>query len=457
MRNFPAAVGVALGVASAVVGIPEVLPFLPLRPWHVAMGAALVIALAAVRARRAVWPRPLVMDWLFLAFIALSIVVGFFNSRDLGEPFGLSAAVFPVYPLVGYVAVRMTIRHRTDALVLLKWFTVPVIPSAAVALVQQVSSGASLTILSISPSEDLSRRIADGETSRATALVGNWIGAGMYFNAVLAAACCIVIGTSRNRRIGRLTWVSAGLAIAGAAATATISVIATSAVLVAVTVAVERKRSLPYLGSATVVAGVVTVLFSRGALQSRVEQQRTPNVPAAGVADGAVGGAADGAVGGAADPGVPALAESSKLPSTLAYRIEVWSEQTFPAIRERPWTGWGADVVNSANRPTTLIWDSAESQWFGVALWFGIPIAIFYCAVIAVIGITMWRARTKMTSPIVAFFALSVVNAFIVPAFSNRGLPVPLWALMGIVVALAHHRSATSSRRADQTSVRSSP
>ena len=438
MRAVPAVTGVLLGGAAATVGIPGFLPGLPVRPWQLLAALAFALAITTARRRGVTRPRILVMDWLFVAFVLLTVVVEAFNSRDLGTGFDLSVVVYPLYPLVGYSAARFTVRHRTDAVVLFRWFALPVVPSGLAAVAQHVSDRLGRVVLNIAPSPNLEALVAKDDSVRATAFVGNWIGAGMYFSAALAAVCCVVVGTPKTRRIGVSVWVAGVSSIVGAVATATISVFVMTVFILGTTVIVGRGRALRFVGSAGSVAAVVAFVVTRRAVESRVEQQTA--LPYSDEA---------------AETVEATTGTTWRLPSTLAYRVDVWTEQTLPAIGSRPWTGWGAGVLESPARPAMLIWGSAESEWFAVALWFGLPMAAFFVVVLGAIGVFLWRSRSSVSAPIMAMFVAGLISAFIVPAFHNEGLPVAFWALLGVVVSLHASRPAGAEGRTRATVVRS--
>ncbi|KIQ17602.1 O-antigen ligase family protein [Rhodococcus sp. MEB064] len=429
MKNAPAVVGLLLGTASAAVGVRSIVPGIPLRPWHILVFAALVLAWTAHSRRTTPRIRPLLSDVALLAFVGLSVAVELWNVATSDIQASITNAIYPLYFLVGYAAVRLVVRHRTDAMALLVAFTIPVVPSAVAALAQLASRDLARLVLTVAPAGGLSDRIDDGRTLRSTAFIGHWTGAGMYFCAILAAVGCVLLMRPRRRSALVMVWTAAVAAIAGALASATISVIATAAALCLVTAVAGGWRPLVFLSTSGIVAGALSFVLTRPVLQARVDQQTTPARTSSGPPTGPV-----------ADPG------SSWIPSTLAYRYRVWTEQTLPAIADRPVTGWGADVFGSSARPPVLAWGSAESQWLGVALSFGVPAMVVFVLVIAAIASVLYRSASRMSAPVMTLFACSVASAFIVPVFTNRGLPVPFWILLGVVVALSPVRHAQRER-----------
>ena len=137
------------------------------------------------------------------------------------------------------------------------------------------------------------------------------------------------------------------------------------------------------------------------------------------------------------------------MPNTIAYRWKIWTQQTIPTLEERSWTGWGSSVYTGSWRPRQLVWGSPESQWFGAAVTAGVIVA-------CLLGLTLlvalryvlngaFKAPGRWKLPIAALLISALVASLTVPAFTNRGLPVGLWVLFGVVLALD---AAFDSRKA---------
>ena len=417
VKSVPATVGLLLGVASTTVGIGPVLPVLPIRPWHACVVVALVVAVATAGTRGVTRPRVLASDVGLVALVGVCVVIEQVNSWGLAIPADFGSAVYPAYFLVGYAATRLTVRDDDDAGRFLTPFVLPVVIAAAVSVGQLRSREFAERVLAIAPSEGLTQRLGEDTELRATALIGHWTGAGMYFCAmVTACVCALLLGQTTGRR-GALVWVALVAGVVGSYAAATLSVLATAVAVLVVTVVVGTTRVRVLVVAAGMVSGAIAYVVAGRALDARVNEQIDPSRTRP------------------TGPGTPPPPpDTSWIPSTLSYRWRIWTEQTVPAIVERPLTGWGGAVFDSPATPDFVRWRSAESQWLATALSFGIPAALVVVALLVSIGLLL-RARSRIRAPMIALFAMSVLTAFTVPVFTNRGLPVPFWILLGLVAA----------------------
>lgn len=255
------------------------------------------------------------------------------------------------------------------------------------------------------------------ELFRATGLIGHWTGLGGYLIVVVSAACCIMIIHAHDGR-GSTVFTSAVLvfAFAGLVSTFTFSVIATGAVILAASAYWAGKGALSK-ASIVVLAAAIFSLFWQS-VSTRLDQQ--------------FGG------GTRIVDGIPAW-----LPSTVHYRVHIWTSETFPAIAQRPLTGWGSGVYESSDPgrayPAPLTWPSAESQWLSILIHHG---SIAFVAFVFLIGSTckqIWRCVRVATwvRPFGLLMALSILASFTVPMFTNRGFPALFWPVIGAAVSAA--------------------
>ncbi|WP_147283506.1 O-antigen ligase family protein [Rhodococcus sp. AG1013] len=404
-------VGLLLGVAAAVPGVPALVPVLGIRPWHMLVAVAILVA--CTQAASAAVPRLRItsLDIVVLLYTLASVLAEYTNSGDLGYGFDLVGAVTPLFYLVGYIAARLVIDSRQSARAFLTSFAVPAIPAGILSVLQLGSPAFSLMVLKIAPGPGLSERIVDGRLIRATGLVGHWTGLGFYFCTALAACCSAVLLAERGQRRFTLPLAAALFASAfGALASLTLSVLATVAVIVLVTLFVMGIRISRVVGLGAVV--LLGYMQFGSYLDERFTQQtayRPEYLP-------------------------------GWVPNTIAYRWKIWTQQTIPAIEDRFWTGWGSSVYTGHWRPSQLVWGSPESQWFGTAVASGVIVAVLLGLTLLVAlryvlrGTAERRARWKL--PIGALVVSALVASLTVPAFTNRGLPIGLWVLFGVVLAL---------------------
>lgn len=415
-------VGVLLGLAAAVPGVPPLLPMFGIRPWHMLVAAALVLALVRCARGTASNLRISGLDVALAVYVVAAALVEYTNAGDLGFAFDALGAVTPLFYVVGYLAARLIIASRDDARVFLTAFALPAFPVGVLSVLQLGSPSFSLLVLKIAPGPGLSERIVDGRLIRATGLVGHWTGLGFYFCTALAAACAalLLVAPGRKRLTLPLTVGLAGSAF-GALSSLTISVLATVCLIGLVTLIVVGIR----VGRVLALGAVALVLYLQFGdyLGERFTQQsayRPEYLPA-------------------------------WVPNTIAYRWKIWTEQTIPVIADRPWTGWGTSLYTGTWRPRGLVWGSPESQWFGMAIASGIVVTVLFGVVLlaalvfAMSGIRSTAGRWK--APIATLLVAAIIASLTVPAFTNRGLPIGLWVLFGVILAVrdASHRAKASA------------
>ncbi len=402
-------VGALSGLSASVVGVPSVIPSVGLRPWHILAIAALFVAVGASKNS----PGILRLSWLdlsLLGYAAVCILAEIYNASELEYPIDVGTVLSPLYYLIGYYAARITIESRVSAGVFLGAFAAVSIPMSVVSLGQLGSAEVSRAVLAIAPGPGLEARIEDGRLIRATGFVGHWTGLGFYFCACLAAAC---MATLLLAPTGRIPWILKGaivFAFLGALSSLTLSVL-TTAILIILGLLAVRGLKVSTLWSVGAVTVIAYLKFGEY-FEDRIDQQTAARLEY-----------------------LP-----SWVPNTLAYRWRIWTEQTIPVIQERLLTGWGSNLYSGRDRPRILVWHSPESQWFGSAISYGI-IGAVSLAMVLVATIYYFAYRVRMVEhryklPGLMLIVGSTVASFTVPVFTNRGFPVALWMLLGVIVSV---------------------
>lgn len=410
-QGVAATVGVLLGLAAAVPGVVSFIPAFGIRPWHILVCGALALALASTPGTVLRRVKITSLDVAVVLYACAYVLVEYSNSIELGFRLDLVAALSPLFFLIGFYAARTAVCSVETARRLLIGFALPAVPAAVVAVLQLGSPAFSAAVLRVAPGPGLEARLADGRLIRATGLVGHWTGSGFYFCTALAAACtALLLCKRRGLRPPPVVMISLVAAVFGAVSSLTITVVLTALAVVIMTLVVVGVRA----GRIAAVLGLIGVVYFQfgSYLSERVEQQtayRSEYVPA-------------------------------WVPNTIAYRWKIWTEQTIPVIRERPWSGWGTNVYNSADRPRQLAWGSAESQWFGGAISSGIVVTALLAVTLLAALILVARGSTKQNGrwklPMLGLLVSTLLASFTVPLFTNRGLPIGVWVLFGVVLAL---------------------
>lgn len=404
-------VGLLLGLAAATTGVASFVPMFGVRPWHIFAGLALAIAVFSAPAGTVRSLKIGLLDLSFGLFALGSLFAEYINSSELGS-FDIIGAINPAFFLVGYFAARIAVAGRMSAYEALRAYCMPAIPAGFVSVAQIGSVPISKLVLKIAPGPGLESRIIDGRLIRATGFVGHWTGLGFYFCSVLAAGCAaLLLARSIGGRPRRSIYWALGLAALGAVSSLTLSAIATAVAIALVTLFVIGLRPGRLL---LLTGGVMIVYFQFGSLlEERVTQQtayRKEYVP-------------------------------DWVPNTIAYRWKIWTEQTVPVLKERVWTGWGSDVYSGGSRPRRLEWGSPESQWLGTAMTSGVIVAgLLGVTLVVALRLLMrsaWRSRhLRWQLPVGALVLCALISSFTVPVFTNRGLPVGLWFIIGVVAAV---------------------
>lgn len=422
-------VGILIGLAAASTGVTSPVDLMGLKPWHILMVSATAFALASTRGSTVRALRIGSTDIALLMFVFFTGVSELINSGTLRYGFDLVSVVSPLYYFAGYLAARMVVQSEIDLQKFLTALALPAICVSIVCLGQFLSDGFATFTLSLAPAPSIDARIESGGYVRATGLIGHWTGVGFYFTVVIAIICVL---TLINNQAGRkplpgLLVVLGLSASVGILTTLTFAVIATSLVIVAVTAIKLNVR----VGGVAATGAAILVLFALfgDMLEERVRQQQMRS----------------------------AATLPSWVPNTIAYRWQIWTEQTIPAISDRLTWGWGTNVYSPTNpsriRPTGLLWLSPESQWFAILISFGVVaalcfIVLCYAILRSLIKISKKENGGSVVMPFVALMVCVILTSTIVSVFTNRGFPAIFWPALGAVYAVYH--SAQSTRRANE-------
>lgn len=411
-------VGLLLGLSAALHGVEGLGG---IRPWHLLVGLAFVIALSSGGFDQLKSYRITAIDLLFVLFITANILVEVIRAPELNySPNTLSAAT-DIFYFAGYMTARLVIRDRSDLAAFLKGIVLPMFPTSVVAVLQVLSIGPVMQIvLAITTSRGVEARIEDGRLIRPGAFVGHWTSLGFYLNGVLAAAMVLWALRQTGTKAASTRFIIAAVVagVVGVLSTLTIAAIGTALVIVVVGLSVKGIR----IGILLVGAAVISVfaLVLSDPLEARWDLQYGEHARR-----------------------MTGFFESL-IPNTMLYRINIWVTETLPAIAESPWLGWGIGVyqLDNPNRiyPSTVHWASAESQWLASLMWGGAVAAVPFFVLLAVTFVVLVRQLTgrlgPLVRPIVVLYVFTIISAFTAPVFSARGLAPVLWPMIGAIVSL---------------------
>lgn len=143
-------------------------------------------------------------------------------------------------------------------------------------------------------------------------------------------------------------------------------------------------------------------------------------------------------------------ARSSLVPQTLNYRWKVWTGQYFPAIAERPFSGYGLVL------PARVTWPYTESQYVTLLMQGGIFLMAVYLAMMyslyrlakSIAGGAMppapgetvpvgWPEQRSAARALAVLVVVVIIVGTIFPYFTDSGLPQAMWVLAALVAASA--------------------
>jgi hypothetical protein len=355
------------------------------------------------------------VDLCFVGYIYLRLVLEVFNAISLGHHMLLTATLSPTFDLAAYVAARLVVHDHHSLRRFLAAVLVPAIPSVLLGFAELGGiSSLNHWVIRTTGSTALIGRQTPGSLTRASGLIGQWTDFGGYLCAAIALALILVVAHRRQRRPSRLAMAILVLALIGSVTTLTFSIVGAALALVILCARRVRIRSrhVMVLGAVLALSAPVLVPF----VQRRVHQEYVATNQT--------------------------LSRSSGLlPETLVFRIGVWERQTWPAVEQRPLTGWGQGVYPQlrtwARGPTTLVWPYPESQYFEELMSGGVIELTGLLLLLLVAYRALGRVPDGAERPLRVLIVAMLFVGITVPSFTDVGLPVPMWAGIGAMLSLS--------------------
>jgi hypothetical protein len=432
---------VLAGVVPVISGLATGVPLPAVRASEALVGLIGVTLLVAARRGDAVpWG---VLDWLSLVYGVAWAVTGAFDAVALREHLTMSewgTVLGQMQFFLIYRGVRVSVRTARERRIALGAILAASVPVAALAVLQEAGApGVRSFLFAITGSAEATvaapgtvAPLSISDLHRATGPFANWTSLAGYLFPVLLLMCALALAGQVGRR-RRWFAAVAGLAGAGLLVSDEQSAIIGLAVGVIVLGAsyARTRQVLRWL----LLAGVVGAVVFGPTIGRRIATELAPSARSS---------------------------SSSFVPQTLSYRGEVWSGQYFPAIGQRPLTGYG--VVT----PPTIQWPYTESEYVTVLMEGGVPLLLVF-------GATTWamirrsRRLARGADPLgralgralTVSVATLVVMDVIWPYMSNGGLPQVLWALLALaevgVLTTVPGRSPTRPDLADVAAAGAGP
>ncbi|MGV8881645.1 MAG: O-antigen ligase family protein [Rhodoglobus sp.] len=358
-----------------------------------------------------------------LAYISLRFVTELINSTELNYSINWDSLIYPIWWWLAFAAARRVATDAARAVALLRGITVPLLITAPIAVGQALGIGPVLDFTArYVTSEGFQARISNAAQLRAVGLVGHWTHWGVYCAALITVGFILLI-LARRHNVGGGTYplVVIIVGLMGVASSITFA----PAFIVAVVVIVSFRRIgvnlLAVIAMGAGIAGAAAVLGA--GLEERIAFQATGVSKIEWLPDW--------------------------VPSTLSYRLYIWITETIPMVLDRIVTGWGLNVYEGAYPtlfdphrvyPNQMRWPTAESQWLQESMASGLLglvglIAIFV-AIFGLLRATRGQLLADIAAPIGAFVFSLLIAATTAPMLTNKGAPLVLWPLLGIVIAL---------------------
>lgn len=420
---------VLVAVVPVVSGLRRDLPVPGLRLSEVLITGLAGLLLVTVQTARA---RPwALVDWLALAYAAATLLLGGYDLLDRGAQ--LTAATIgtligPFQFLLLYRAVLSVIRtdeERRRAIGLLLLASVPV---SLLTLAQYAGVGGLSSMLeNVTGSAQLMAHAAQEDIGvRMTGPFQHWqMLAGYLF--VICVICAAAL-LARSRPLMPRGVVAAVFALALAAMVATGTFVTVIGVAAAALILGGWYGRIERVVAGLGAAGLTALLTFGPLIQERFAYTFVT---------------------------APGADRSWFMPQSVAYRIDLWSDQLLPALSGRWLTGFGPDL------PPGLSFQFTESMYLTLLFRGGVPLLLLYAGFMLALGavaLRIGRGADPLSAligrSVFAIVALLGVLHLLEPYFVTTGLPHLVWILAALAVSAWHDQGAEERSRTRRRSTR---
>lgn len=389
-------------------GLRPGLPVPSLKITEILIAGIAVLALATIRRTQTrPWTR---IEWSLFVFVLVSIGFGVFDAVNIHEKLSRSdigTLIGPLQFFLLYRSVRLLMPTRRLQLAGLRILLYTSVPLALIGIAQQlnVPSVRSL-IVNITASYAV---VGAGYLTftRASSLWPQWT----LFSGYLAVIIVLGVAAMLEREMHLLPrrHLYGILILDGVALLLTAELSAIAGLTIAlVLLAWWSKR----LGLLLKTFGVILIVLGTAAgpyIAARVRQEYNKTVGSG----------------------------ATLVPQTIQYRWAIWTDQYFPAIGERPVTGWGVYL------PPVIVWPAPESQYVLLMMRGGAPTLVAYLIMWGSVGSAAACLRRDPEHPIrrvtgravLALVLILVPMNLVFPYVDDSGLPQPFWVLVAVMMA----------------------
>jgi hypothetical protein len=390
------------------------------------LSEALIVGIAAVTlvaVKSSPWR---LFDWVALIYVLCTLAFGLFDiyMRNAGLSLeGAGKLIGPLEFLLLYRVVLVNAGRPQARRTMLKWIMLASVPIALLAVMQFGNIPGTRSLASSYAGETDSLKSYNNTFYRATGLFAQGHLLGVYLMMIVLLGVALLFDSRPLPLVRRTLLCIVALDAVALGATATIMPILGAAAGTLMLAYWYRR-----LGRALAVAGIAAalgvVIFS-STIQARYNQQFSS--PSRGQ--------------------YAAEASSIGLPSTVAFRYEIWTHQYLPTIEQYPLTGYGPEL------PPGSVVAFTESAYVTLLLRGGLPLLGLFC------GLLWLMARRSLRTaddrrPIARATFVAIIVLIIGQTQNNylldSGLTQLWWGLAGLLFA----QSVVEKREPRSDSVR---
>lgn len=413
-------------------GLRQGFPVPSLRLSELLIGTISTMVILSASSRQA--RRWRTVDWTVLVFVITSIVIG--GGHLLNEHQHISMSLIgtlfgPLQFLLLYRAVIISLPLPHQRKVALRLLLLASIPVSLLALLQQLRIHGINSFLANITGSTIFSSYSYHFFARATGPFDHWTPLAGYLLVIMLTGIGLVLQRVEGVLSHRVMFAVLGLDAVGLLLSAELSAMA-ALIIGSFVLGIWTGRTRFMLRWGVIIVVVIGIAFG----SYFVQRLHTEFGSSTGTGRGAL------------------------IPQTLAYRWQVWTQQYFPAVRQKWLTGWGLIF------PSSISFTDTESQYLTILMWGGSVLMATYLAMMWALfarGRTIARAalggdiNSALAKTVVVLVAAIDIINFIFPYFDAGGLPQAFWVLFGILAASQADIPRISRERVPTAPVSQSP
>lgn len=347
----PIVAALAMAVAAPeFAGLKRGFPVPGLRISEILIVGAGVLLLIEASATR---PRPRTgFGTCAMLYVIATVTLGTLDLLRLGQPFSQDAVgklIGPLEFLILFATVRTCAGDDVSRARTLRWILLAAIPVSGIAVLQQLGL-ASLRHFAQRYALDTDSTLAYHTIYRATGLFNQGHILSAYLMVIILLGVAVLLDGGANILPRRTVILVLVAAVAGMAAAATVTPVVGA--LAGSMLLAWRYGRVGRVALGMVVAVSIAAISVGSVISARYAQETTTSRTYV-------------------QPGLT-LTTNGGLPSSVAYRVAVWTQEFLPTIGHNIVTGYGPEL------PPGAVWQYTESQYVTLLLRGGLPLLVIY-------------------------------------------------------------------------------